>query len=88
MYPNVTSITYNSVMNSHIAGDRMDTESAVEEISVTDAAEKIGVSKATLARAARLGRLEAKKIGTVWVTTEAKALAWKQAFYSPHMKRK
>lgn len=87
MLPNVTGIAYNGVINSHIVvGDRMEEN----EISVTAAAKKIKVSVATLARAARLGHLQARRlgIGNAWVTTLEAAQAWKKAYYKPSMKRK
>jgi len=48
-------------------------------MSIPDAAEKIGVSPATLNRAARLGTLKARKIGRNWLTTLADAEAWKNS---------
>ena len=48
-----------------------------ELMSITEAAAAIGVSVATLRRAAKLGTLKATKIGPrAWVTTLAAAKAW------------
>lgn len=58
------------------------------DMTVTDAAKAIKVSVSTLARAARHGQLEARKMGNTWITTKQAALAWKQTHYKPTMKRK
>lgn len=50
-----------------------------ELMSITEAAAAIGVSVATLNRAARLGTLTARKIGRNWVTTLTAAKAWKDS---------
>lgn len=47
------------------------------ELGVPQAAAAIGVSEATLNRAARLGTLRARKVGRNWITTLSAARTWK-----------
>jgi len=63
----------------------MDTE---EFISLPEAARMIEVDHSSLARAARIGTLKAKKIGGVWLVTPTEARRWKSENYNPKMKRK
>ncbi len=48
-----------------------------EPISIEEAARFVGVSPATLTRAARKKKLAAKKLGWSWMTTRQDVLAWK-----------
>lgn len=47
-------------------------------IDLITAAELVGVSPSTMRRAAKAKRLDAKRIGKVWVTTMRAARAWKE----------
>ena len=46
-------------------------------IPLRDAATVLGLAHTTLARQARLGRIEATKVGPIWVTTRAALEAYK-----------
>jgi excisionase family DNA binding protein len=50
-----------------------------EWISVADAAERLGVNRRTLTRAAQVGNLEARRIRQLWLTTLPAARAWLKA---------
>lgn len=51
-----------------------------ELISITEAAERIGVSVATMRRAVRMKQVKrAKKIGAYWAVYESEARAWKNS---------
>jgi excisionase family DNA binding protein len=49
---------------------------AHEWITVAEAAQRCGVHPVTLRRAARVGNLEARASGKVWLTTRAAVRAW------------
>ncbi|MBX3065857.1 MAG: hypothetical protein KF726_22960 [Anaerolineae bacterium] len=57
-------------------------------ISLPEAARLIEVDASTLARAARLKKLRADKIGGVWLVTPSEARRWKQEDHNPKMKRR
>jgi hypothetical protein len=51
----------------------------LEWMTLAEAAARVGVLPVTLRRAARVGNLEARRSGKVWLTTEAHARAWLRA---------
>jgi excisionase family DNA binding protein len=58
-----------------------------ELLSATAAAELIGVSSTTLARAVRLGNLPAIRVGSTYVIKRSDAEAWLKEHFHPHMVR-
>ena len=59
-----------------------------DTLTIAQAIEIAGCSRATLSRAARLGELKAKKIGTQWTIRRADLDAWIAAGgYEPQYKR-
>ena len=59
----------------HKASDSQE-PAAHEWVTVAEAAVRAGVNAVTLRRAARIGNLEARRSGKVWLTTPAAVRAW------------
>lgn len=57
-------------------------------ITIAEASETIKVSISTLNRAARLGKLQGKRFGNVWVFEPSEVSRWLREDYKPKMKRK
>lgn len=62
---------HSSMTNDDINTPQPDPLTIGELISLQDAAEYAGLTKETLHGYAKRGRLKAKKIGPIWVTTRA-----------------
>ncbi len=55
-----------------------------EWMTVAEAADRFGLARSTLSRAARVGNLETRRSGRIWLTTTPAVRAWlKNARHRP-----
>jgi excisionase family DNA binding protein len=58
-----------------------------EWMTVAEAADRLGLARSTLSRAARVGTLETRRSGRIWLTTAPAVRAWlKEARHRPGRK--
>ena len=59
-------------------------QTSEEWMTVAEAADRFGLARSTLSRAARVGNLETRRSGRIWLTTAPAVRAWlKDARHRP-----
>lgn len=67
---------------------RMEHKTDLDQLTLTEAAEKSGVSSGSLRRAIRLSHLDAKRFGKTYVITTKDLQRWLKEYHNPKMRRR